>query len=121
MKFRTLLPLCVFTLCITSCSNNSTDDLTGSFPLVELATYNQNVKSIIDSNCIVCHAATPVNGAPMPLVTYQQVKDAVLTRGLINRISRQNGEGGLMPLGGPRMPQATIDVIVQWEANGLLE
>jgi hypothetical protein len=55
------------------------------------------------------------------LVTYQQVKNAVLTGGLINRISRQNGDGDLMPLGGPRMPQNTINVIVQWEANGLLE
>lgn len=121
MKFRNLLPLCAFTLFITSCSNNSTDDLVGPTLNLDLVKYNQNVKSIIDANCIVCHAATPVNGAPMPLVTYEQVKDAVLTRGLINRISRQNGEGGLMPNGGPRMPQATIDVIVQWEANGLLE
>ncbi len=121
MKFRNFLLFGTITLFTTSCSNNSTDDLTGSFPLVEVAKYNENVKPIIDANCVSCHATSPINGASIPLVTYQQVKNAVLTGGLINRISRQNGDGDLMPLGGPRMPQNTINVIVQWEANGLLE
>ena len=26
-----------------------------------------------------------------------------------------------MPFGGPRLPQNTIDIIIQWEADGLLE
>jgi hypothetical protein len=57
----------------------------------------------------------------MPLVNYQNVKEAVLDRGLLDRISRQEGEDGLMPFGGPRLPQQTIDLIFQWNADGLLE
>ena len=44
MKFRNFLLFGTITLFTTSCSNNSTDDLTGSFPLVEVAKYNENVK-----------------------------------------------------------------------------
>ena len=66
-------------------------------------------------------AAVPKNGAPMSLVTYDQVKQAVMSRGLLTRISLENGNSSLMPNGGPRMPQATIDIIVKWEKDGLLE
>ncbi|WP_244606807.1 hypothetical protein [Flavobacterium circumlabens] len=90
-------------------------------PITGLATYNMNVKSIIDNNCVVCHAAVPKNGAPMSLVNYDQVKNAVLNRGLLTRISLENGNSSLMPQGGPRLPQATIDVIKKWEQDGLLE
>lgn len=57
----------------------------------------------------------------MPLVTFDQVKQAVLNRGLLTRISLENGNSSLMPNGGPRMPQASIDIILQWEKDGLLE
>ena len=90
-------------------------------PMAGSITYNQNVKSIIENNCVVCHAAVPKNGAPMSLVTYDQVKQAVLSRGLLTRISLENGNSSLMPNGGPRLPQATIDIIVKWEKDGLLE
>lgn len=84
-------------------------------------TYEKDVKSIIDNNCIVCHAAVPQNGAPISLVTYNQVKDAVLKRSLIIRISLENGNNVLMPKGGPRLPQQTIDIVKQWEKDGLFE
>ena len=51
----------------------------------------------------------------------KNVKDAVINKGLLDRISRPEGASGLMPNGGPRLPQATIDLIVQWDADGLLE
>ena len=102
------------------CTNDSTSDLIDD-PNDIVITYNENVKTIIDNNCIVCHAATPVNGAPMSLTTYQNVKDAVQTRGLLDRISRAQGESGMMPNGGTRLPQHQIDIIAQWSAQGLLE
>ncbi|MBW4362415.1 c-type cytochrome [Flavobacterium taihuense] len=103
------------------CTDDNPSTLMDNSPMMGLTTYNQNVKSIIDNNCVVCHAAVPKNGAPMSLVTYDQVKQAVLSRGLLTRISLENGNGFLMPNGGPRMPQATIDIIVKWEKDGLLE
>jgi hypothetical protein len=56
----------------------------------------------------------------MPLLTYEDVKNAVENRGLINRISSED-TGFLMPFGGPRLPQNLIDIVIQWETDGLLE
>lgn len=87
---------------------------------VELVTF-EDVRFVFDNICQQCHSNPPQNGAPMPLVTYTQVKQAVENRGLLDRISRPDGAQGLMPLGGPRLPQATIDLIVQWNEDGLPE
>ena len=102
------------------CTNDSTSDLidTSTFDNI---TYTNTTKSIFDNNCISCHAAVPVNGAPMSLTTYEFVKSAVLNRGLMDRISRPQGSQGMMPNGGIRLPQAKIDQIFQWAQNGLPE
>ena len=121
MNSKTLLLIPSFALLLLSCTDDNPSTLIDNQSSIGTATYNQNVKSIIDNNCIVCHASVPKNGAPMSLVTYDQVKNAVLNRGLINRISLENGNSSLMPQGGPKLPQTTIDVIKKWEQNGLLE
>ena len=109
-------------LLLASCENDSTDDLilTNLTPQTNV-TYNQDVASIINSNCTSCHGATPTNGAPMSLTTYEQVKDAVQNRDLLDRISRDQGAPGLMPNGGQRLPQTTINIINLWNAQGLLQ
>ncbi|WP_395062000.1 hypothetical protein [Flavobacterium sp.] len=109
------------TFIFSSCTNDSTNDLIDATPVLGVVKYNQNVKSIIDANCISCHGAVPTNGAPMSLVTYNQVKNAMLNNGLLDRISRQNGEIGVMPLGAPRLPQNSIDIVSQWSTDGLQE
>ncbi len=116
-KFYSIFFLLV--LFLTGCANDSTDDLIG----INTATvkYNSQVKSIIDSNCLSCHQSPPVNGAPMRLTTYEDVKNAVLTRGLIDRISRPQGAPGMMPSGGIRLPQALIDQITTWQSEGFAE
>lgn len=122
MKNNTLL-ISLFvlgTVLVSSCTNDSSADLSGIDDLDEV-TYTNTVKSIIDNNCIVCHAATPVNGAPMSLTTYENVKEAVLNRGLLDRISREQGEPGMMPNGGTRLPQAVIDQVFAWNTQGLNE
>lgn len=115
------LLLCVISLILIQfgCTNDSASDLIEDSNFDEI-TYTNTVKNIIDNNCIVCHAATPVSGAPMPLVTYANVKNAVQNRGLLNRISRAQGEAGLMPIT-TRLPQATIDKIASWAQNGFQE
>jgi uncharacterized membrane protein len=121
MNYKFFLYSTAFLIFFASCTNDSTNDLVNDEPIAGDVKYTQNVKSIIDANCVVCHAATPVNGAPMSLTTYAQVKEAVENRGLLDRITRDNGESGLMPNGGPKLPQATIDVVLQWNADGLQE
>lgn len=120
MKLKNLFPLLVCASLFMACTNDNPDTLMEDMPNDNAITYQQNVKSIIDNNCISCHAATPRNAAPMSLVTYDQVKNAIQNRGLLNRISLNNGNSLLMPQGGPRLPQVTIDIVSQWQQDGLL-
>lgn len=105
---------------IFGCSNNSDDDLT--IPLTSNTTkYTQNIKPIIDNNCVVCHGNSPSGGAQTSLVTYNQVKASILNNGLIDRVSRMQGASGMMPYQGTRLPQTTIDLLSDWNTDGLLE
>ena len=99
---------------LSSCAYDSASDLIDSTSISQV-TYSQNIKSIIDNNCIACHGTTTTNGAPMSLTTYENVKDAVLNRGLIDRISREEGVSGAMPLGGPKLPINNINLVIQWQ------
>ena len=116
-KIFVIVTVCFIQL---SCTNVSEDDLIDATPLPLKVTYIDNVKSIIDNNCISCHNNPPTNGAPISLLLYENVKDAVQNRNLIGRISG-DVPGGLMPVGGPKLPQNLIDIIIQWETDGLLE
>lgn len=103
------------------CTSVSEEDLIENAPpLDETTTYVGHVKTIIDNNCINCHSNPPENGAPMALLSYENVRDAVENRGLISRISSDN-LGFLMPFGGPRLPQNLIDTVILWESEGLQE
>ncbi len=119
---KKLLLLTVLGSLLLSCTANTYDDIVE--PEVaeepELVTF-QDVRFIFENNCQNCHSNPPQNNAPMSLVTFDDVVDAVENRGLLDRISRQEGAPGLMPRGGPRLPQATIDLVVQWQQDGLLE
>ncbi|CAM3660679.1 hypothetical protein FSS13T_00690 [Flavobacterium saliperosum S13] len=116
MNARKITILATVTLITVSCSNDSESDLTG-YSQIENVTYNGTVRTIIVENCIVCHSQPPQGGAPMSLVTYDELKDAVLTKGLIDRISSFDPGFG-MPFGGPRLPQSKINQIIAWrDAN----
>lgn len=112
-----LLSSTMFFLCCTAVSE---EDLVDATPLPVIVTYNENIKPIIDNNCISCHSNPPQNAAPMPLVSYENVKEAVQNKNLIARISSTD-PAFLMPLGGPRLPQNLIDIIIQWNEGGLIE
>lgn len=120
MKLKNLTYV-LLTVLLFNCSYNNEDDLTED-PVIEeeFVTYEGEVKSIIDTNCIACHSNPPINGAPMSLITFEDVKDAIENRNLIGRIST-NDIGVVMPPGGPRLPQNLIDLIAQWQADGFLE
>mgnify|MGYP006395632491 CR=1 FL=1 len=124
MFLKRILPICLMAvLMFASCTSHTYDDVESdgtSPPIPEEVTY-QDTKAIFDNNCVQCHGNPPINGATNGLTNYDQVTDAVLNRGLIDRISRSEGANGLMPPGGPRLPQSVIELIEQWEADGLLE
>ncbi len=119
MKKKHIYPIYTILIVLFGCTNASENDLIDQTELPELVTF-LDVQPIINNNCVVCHTNPPENGAPMPLLNYENVKDAVQNRGLLDRISSED-LGFLMPFGGPRLPQNLIDTIIQWEEDGLLE
>jgi hypothetical protein len=121
MKLTKPLTFFSFILIFSGCTSDSESDLSDNTPNNEIVTYSGTVRTIIDNNCIMCHGTTPTNGAPMSLTTYENVKDAVLNKGLLDRISRFQGSPGMMPNGGTRLLQSTIDQIIQWKNDGLSE
>lgn len=118
MKSKYLILILIVTF-FSSCSYNSEDDLTEDIVIDNFVTYEANVRAIIDNNCINCHNNPPVNGAPMALITFDNVKAAVENRNLIGRISATDAT--VMPFGGPRLPQNLIDLVIQWEQEGFQE
>ena len=130
MKISKLIFLSLLTLCIASCSYDSEDDLTevtqgsnsggnggtgGGGTGVNSTNYIDDIKPIMESSCISCHASPPVNGAPFALVTFEQVSQRA--NRILSTMSAQSGAPGAMPPSG-RLPQATIDLVQQWISNG---
>lgn len=103
-----------------SCTQDSVSDLL-DISADEPITFNQTIRPIIINNCANCHGAIPSNGAPQPLLTYDEIKNSVLNEGLLDRISRPEGQVGAMPQGGPRLPQNQINAIITWSEEGFQE
>nr|MCH9659581.1 hypothetical protein [Bacteroidota bacterium] len=115
MRLKNLLFLFIL-IFLTACTTSTFDDITVTEPQEEVPvviTFD-DVQSIFSNVCQQCHSNPPQNGAPMPLVSFENVRDAVMNRGLLDRVSREEGQSGLMPLGGPRLPQQQIDLLMQW-------
>ncbi len=114
--------LSLLTLASYSCSNVSESDLidNANDPADPnaLVTYEDNILPIIQSACLGCHTDPPVNGAPFPLVNFNEVDQRASM--ILNRMSLQSGAPGAMPPSG-RLPQATIDLVDQWITDGKLE
>lgn len=112
---------------LTSCSDSDTyqdietprDTVTPNPDPAATFSYTKNAKAIIDANCIGCHQSGRSAGF-RPLTTYAEVKAAVESAGLLNRIQLQTGQQGIMPQAG-RMSQANIDIILKWNTDGLKE
>ena len=65
----------LFVFTILSCTTSTYDDIEeiqDENP-GELVTY-QEIASIFQNNCTVCHSNPPQSGAPMPLTNYTEVK-----------------------------------------------
>ena len=111
--FAILITLLVF----ISCSSNSGDDDPNVDPPVDKnITYTKDIKSIIDGKCLNCHTDPLANGAPMPLLTYENVKDAVMNRGLIGQV-----ESGAMPPSGSDLSDSQVKQIKDWQTGGYKE
>jgi|694.fasta_scaffold03351_20 hypothetical protein len=103
----------VFVVC--SCTNDSIDDLTQP---ADVVTYTNQVRAIIETNCIGCHGNTSPLGN-LSLTNYNQTKNNI--NNIIDRIQRPQGATGMMPLGQTRLPEGSISIIKKWRDDGLIE
>ncbi|MFP2996510.1 hypothetical protein ABN763_11390 [Spongiivirga sp. MCCC 1A20706] len=111
----TIVALTLSTLLFYNC--NKDDDSPEEMGETETPTYTANIEGIMAGNCTTCHASTPTNGAPMSLVTYNQVVDAVNNRNLVSRI---NSTSAPMPQTG-RMSATLRETIERWVEAGMPE
>ncbi len=124
----TLLTFLVIVINYSCSSSDDTVPITdGTPPTVvnpnpnKTTTYTADVKTIIDTHCLECHGSSPSQGAPMSLVTYVNIIDALTNQGRDDLADRMNTTGrNVMPPSG-RLPQETIDIVLDWRADGYKE
>jgi hypothetical protein len=114
MKYTKIILGVLGFITLVSCDSNTYSDISGT-TVIANPTYVATVKPIINENCISCHSAA--GGQAPYLESIDQVKTAIENNGLISQIEAPSGFG--MPLNG-RMPQAKIDMIKSWAANGYI-
>jgi mono/diheme cytochrome c family protein len=92
------------------------DELEVTNPIDRTITYTTDVKQIMTNNCITCHGG-PSPSASLDLTTYLNVKNATLTRNLLERM---NDATSPMPQSGLLILQ-TRQIMDKWKADGYLE
>lgn len=86
---------------------------------VEHPTYVDDVKAILDANCIRCHTHPALNGAPQSfrLDVYESDDDVLGAFDKAEKISART-DAGTMPPGGVRLPDAEVDTLEAWFNDG---
>lgn len=95
---------------IVSCDSTTVQEIQ---PVVTNPTYNANIKPIFDAKCTSCHSANSTQS--IPLINYDQVKDATENGSLLCKIENQCGD--VMPPSG-KMQQVFIDMLNNWKDQG---
>lgn len=111
-----LYTLLAIGLIMTSCTTAEIPLEEDPDPITTTITYNADVKTIIDNNCVACHGAVNPN-AGLSLTTYLQVKNAAENG---NLIARMNNALNPMPPAAI-LPAQTRAVIDKWRDDGFLE
>ena len=112
MKTKSLLlALLSAGLMLAGCSKDDNE------PPPSKVTYNGAAKSVFVNNCAPCHVAG--GGNPNKWDDYNTAKSKI--DAILDRVNREEAAAGHMPKNGPKLPAATIDILTQWKADGLLE
>lgn len=80
-------------------------------------TYTNDIQAIIANNCASCHFSGGTGG--ISFSSYTAAKNNI--DNILTRIKLAQGAPGMMPNGGTRLPQATINLIQKWKDDGLLQ
>jgi uncharacterized membrane protein len=114
----TILFLLGFLVNCSSSNSKKNDENTVDDPEDQNTTvFFSNVINIIAINCADCHGLPVNNGAPMSLVTYEDIAESA---NLINiRINLPESDPLSMPQNRPSLTQADKDTIANWIAAGM--
>jgi len=81
-------------------------------------TYADNVQPLIATKCAPCHI--PPRGNKKPYTTFESVKEDIDE--MIRRVQLNPTDKGFMPFKKmEKLPDSVINVLVQWQADGLRE
>ncbi|GIR13156.1 MAG: hypothetical protein CM15mP23_17310 [Cryomorphaceae bacterium] len=107
-------------LFLNSCIYDNEESLYGISDCdINYVSYEMDISPIISSHCTMCHGGS-FPAAELALETYDQIyQSATDYDGIIDRISRSEGDPSMMP-GSYRIPQCQIDKIVAWVEQGAL-
>ncbi len=93
------------------------DAFTINVTALKKITFTDDIQPIIMSSCSPCHA---YGGSEKTYVSsYDNAKADI--DNIINRINRDQGTAGFMPMSGTKLDAATIALFEQWKTEGLLE
>jgi len=100
-------------IAMVSCSK---DEEPAPTPVVKV-TYNKNAKPIFVASCTPCHLTGGAN--PNKWDDYASAKNKIDL--ILDRVNRDATAAGFMPKNGTKLPAASIAILTQWKADGLLE
>lgn len=84
---------------------------------VKPLTYLLNVKPLMEMNCTPCHF--PPKGNKKAYDNYLAVKGDI--DAILERVNKNPGERGFMPMKHPKLSDSSIAVLVKWKNDGLRE
>jgi hypothetical protein len=103
-----LFPFILFSGCENNVEENSEDN---PVDCTEVETYyTENVAPILESNCTGCHSG-PTPTAGLSLDSYLNVRAAIKTGDVLDRVNRKSGDGGFMPNGGTKLSDANLEIL----------
>jgi hypothetical protein len=103
-----LFPFILFSGCENNVEENSEDN---PVDCTEVETYyTENVAPILESNCTGCHSG-PTPTAGLSLDSYLNVRAAIKTGDVLDRVNRNSGDGGFMPNGGTKLSDANLEIL----------
>lgn len=114
MKKICILLLLVAPFVLQFCSSSKKGTAT---PKVAIVSYTGNVKPLMQANCTPCHF--PPNGREKSFDNYTAAKNNI--DAIVNRVNRNPMDKGFMPKKHPKLSDSSINVLVQWKKDGLVE
>ncbi|HMQ46099.1 MAG TPA: hypothetical protein PKA00_00100 [Saprospiraceae bacterium] len=121
MNRFSILLLAIVPLFYTSCFYDNEEDLypdTGNCETTDIS-YSQDVLTLLQNNCYVCHAAA-INLGNINLEGYDRVKVYVDNGALLGAIKHESGYSP-MPQGTAQLQVCEIALIEAWIADGALD